>query len=466
MTKNICGCCDDNIETKKILLKKINAERIHDDDRIIYIGIVFHICFENYDKSNIKNDIDYTIAMLNKDYNKQCDNFDSGSGIYTDPILKQTYDQYVSLAAICNIQFYKFDIKYSPIPIQTSKDITVLDLNIKGKSQSIESDRYLNLWIVDLRNGTLGYSQFPWEKNKDTDGIVISKDTFGSKPLQPKYNLNKTMTHEIGHWLGLYHIFQKTFSYEGGNINYKDGSIEEEIQEFKGDCISDTPPQALPTYGNPFMKPDSWPSSKANDEQNEYKHMFMNFMDYCDDIALFMFTHDQKIKMRQMIYLYRPNILINNPLSNYKDIIQSEPSTNPKKEFSLCCSKKNIKLLGNKLFRFNAKIVNSKCCRGKKCLRTKKNGCGEFVLNLSVKNALLSVYVRANNPYTHIWVKPVKCDFWYVADIAQNEHFKHYTITLPEPFGMNANDKYFVRFGTESYSSKCSYFEEIGIIYS
>ncbi len=78
----------------------------------------------------------------------------------------------------------------------------------------------------------------------------------------PEFSLNKTLTHEVGHWLGLYHTFQETFDYVGGNIDYADGNAAEEIEEKTGDCVTDTPPQAAPTYGNPLTTPNVWPSSK------------------------------------------------------------------------------------------------------------------------------------------------------------------------------------------------------------
>ncbi len=80
----------------------------------------------------------------------------------------------------------------------------------------------------------------------------------------------RTATHEIGHWLGLYHIFGA------------DGNCEE------GDGIDDTPPQFSQYQGKP-IHPQS--SCGSND-------MFMNFMDYVDDDAMHMFTKGQRDKMR------------------------------------------------------------------------------------------------------------------------------------------------------------------------
>ena len=462
MPKKICGCKDDNIETKKILLRKLNAEKIHDNDEIIYIGIVFHICFKKYIIADVEADVDYTIDMLNKDYNKQCDNFNLGENIYTDIIFKQTYESYVSLADSCNIHFYKVDIKYNPIDSQSSKKIPVLDTNIKQASPPIKPNRYLNLWIVDLNNGILGYSQFPWEKSSTTDGVVISTNTFGLRPLYNKYNLNKTMTHEIGHWFGLYHTFQETFAHKHDNRYLVDCTPNEKIQEIKGDCISDIPPQAVPTYGNPFKNPNIWPSSKLVDGTIEYKHMFMNFMDYCDDIVLFMFTHDQKIKMRQMIYIYRPDILTNDPKNiiteNYMNDIYYFDALNSSTWIG------SIKLMNNYLLQVNAKITFDNSHSGNKCLRTKKTGRAELQINLTgITNAILSVYIQTENPHTFIWARPPGIKFWYSTQIAPNNCYKYYTLTLPGPFNSINKNHYTIRFGTNGSSNKFSYFDDVAI---
>lgn len=309
MGKRSCGCKNDNISRKRSLLKKLQKSRVTDNGQTIHIGIVFHICFKNYNKVDIELDVQHTIDLLNKDFNKQGSNFDIGQDKYMDKSLQEIYNQYISLAGIGNIQFYLRDVIYKPIDSQSSENLSVLDKNIKQISPPIHPELYLNLWVVDFTGGLLGYAQFPWEDLPETDGVVIAKGTFGRNPSYSDFNLNKTATHEIGHWFGLYHTFQDTFQYEGGNIDYQNGTPEEEIQESKGDCVADTPPQGEPTYGNPFNNPNSWPESRPIDENKSHKHMFMNFMDYSDDIALFMFTQDQIIKVRQMIHIYRPNIL-------------------------------------------------------------------------------------------------------------------------------------------------------------
>lgn len=93
--------------------------------------------------------------------------------------------------------------------------------------------KVLNLYSVDFSNGLLGYSSFPWDAQRYlyNDGVVFQ---YSSVPGggETGYDLGKTLTHEVGHWLGLYHVFQ------GGCSG-------------QGDYVSDTPPQSTATSGCP-----------------------------------------------------------------------------------------------------------------------------------------------------------------------------------------------------------------------
>ncbi|XWV24594.1 ulilysin [Tupanvirus deep ocean] len=472
MPERICGCRDDTLETKKSILRNFNAARVSDDGKTIYIGVVFHICFQNYVTADVEADVVHSIDLLNKDFNKQCSNFNIGSNVYTDPSLKQTYESYVSLADECNIQFYKVDTKYKPLSSQNSSNISVLDNNIKRASPAIEPNKYLNVWVADFSNGLLGYAQFPWDNAPSTDGVVIAKGTFGRKPSYGEFNLNKTLTHEVGHWLGLYHTFQETFAYEGGNIDYQDGTPAEEIQEVKGDCVADTPPQGSPTYGNPFATPKTWPSSRPIDESKAYRHMFMNFMDYSDDIALFMFTKDQKTKIRQMIRIYRPDILTNNPTNPTPDPTPDPiptPTIFTSAVYNFEVSNPSgwagpLKFLNNNSTGTNVQITTVNAYGGTRCLRARNSGRAELKVNLTgVTNVNLSLFIRAENYYTYVWVKPPGSTNWYSARIPSSYYYRQYTFSLPGPFNSVGNDHYTIRFGTEGSSSLYSYFDNVTV---
>jgi hypothetical protein len=312
-------------ERNERLMKIINADTIIDDGRLFNIKVIVHICYHDVITSDINEDVDEMIATLNRDYNNKASNFNNyGKGYTGKNGDMQKYKEYIDLAGSANIHFSlnkivckKLDLtKYSFIEKEMYNDgsTEIADKIIKtGLSPSIDSDKNLNIWIVDgLGGGLLGYSSFPWDYSDETkmlDGVVINKNVFGKHPKTPEYNLNKTITHEVGHWFGLFHVFQDTLidNVHRGEyaFNYKGGKLTKE--ETEGDCIEDTPYQSCATYGDPFSDDTLWKCSKYKNKKSW--HMFMNFMDYVDDKSMFMFTKDQVKKLRLMTLAERPNII-------------------------------------------------------------------------------------------------------------------------------------------------------------
>lgn len=134
------------------------------------------------------------------------------------------------------------------------------------------SDRYLNLWVCQLGGGLLGYAQFPGGPPA-TDGVVILHSAFGTNgTAKAPFNLGRTATHEIGHWLNLFHIWGDRLDCKGT------------------DDVDDTPPAQAPNYGKP-----AFPHVSCNNGPNG--DMFMDYMDYVDDDSMFMFTPGQVARM-------------------------------------------------------------------------------------------------------------------------------------------------------------------------
>ena len=332
--KNIrkCGLKHNNDEASKSkriihnekISKLINT--ITDDNKTLNIKIIVHICFHNKETNSILEDVAEMIVSLNRDFNNKATNFNNyGKGFNTqNKELKTLYEKYISLASSANINFILDRIIYKKFNItkytRTQRlmynygDINTINKLIKiTHSPSIDSDRFLNIWIVEnLGDGLLGYATFPWEYNNTTkiiDGVVINRGVFGKNASMTDYNLNKTITHEVGHWFGLFHVFQSTLNYDPHKsdfaFNYNGGALTE--AETTGDCIEDTPPQNMATYGNPFNDPSLWTFTEYKNTKSW--HMFMNFMDYVDDKSMFMFTKDQCKKLRLMILLERPKMV-------------------------------------------------------------------------------------------------------------------------------------------------------------
>lgn len=141
-----------------------------------------------------------------------------------------------------------------------------------GGADPWPADKYLNIWVCDLGGGLLGYAQFPGGP-PETDGVVILNTAFGTVgTATAPFNLGRTATHEIGHWLNLIHIWGDRLDCRGT------------------DDVDDTPPAMSPNYGKPVF-----PHVSCNNGPNG--DMFMNYMDYVDDDTMVMFTAGQVSRM-------------------------------------------------------------------------------------------------------------------------------------------------------------------------
>ncbi len=177
------------------------------------------------------------------------------------------------------------------VRVKGSKTSWTANDNYLLKAQSYwPAEQYLNVWVTYLTD-YLGYTQFPVsplagleEASNDrlTDGIVIDYLEFGSIDdgnfnLNSKYNKGRTLTHEMGHFFGLRHIW--------GDVGGCVGS----------DYVADTPLQSNSTGGCPVHPQTSCLQTK----------MFQNYLDYTDDTCMNLFTQGQVNRML--------TILLNSP---------------------------------------------------------------------------------------------------------------------------------------------------------
>lgn len=142
----------------------------------------------------------------------------------------------------------------------------------RGGSDAVDPSYYLNMWVCNLGQGLLGYAQFPGG-NPATDGVVCLYSAFGSRAKATgtyvnAYDLGRTTTHEVGHWLNLRHIWGDATC---GN-----------------DQVGDTPTAHGANYG--------CPGTIAGCVSGE-REMTMNYMDYTDDVCMYMFTTGQKARV-------------------------------------------------------------------------------------------------------------------------------------------------------------------------
>jgi len=242
------------------------------------IPVVVHILYNNNasDPTNISDaKIFSQINILNQDYRRQNADWTGTPGVWQ------------SLVADCEVRFCLASLDAGGNPttgiVRRYTDSTNFSLdgspkhNNTGGSNAWPTDKYLNLWITPrIRHGItelLGYATFPWQNMGAEDGLVIRYLAFGSlAPVSATYNLGRTATHEVGHWLGLKHIWG------------------DEAACAADDDVGDTPLQADLHYGCP-----AFPNTDACSNGNGV--MFMNYMDYTDDRCMFMFTAGQKTRM-------------------------------------------------------------------------------------------------------------------------------------------------------------------------
>jgi len=173
--------------------------------------------------------------------------------------------------------------------------IGAIDGNVKPDTYW-DPNKYMNIWTVNygLQSNLLGYAQFPSTNAvpgnpanagfANTDGVVIGYEYFGSKDIYPQgsydsndtYIYGRTATHEVGHFLGLIHIW-------GDN-----GSCSVNATDSNKDYCPDTPAASIEHYS--CQTANSCLSSPGND-------MIENYMDYTNDACMNIFTQDQKERM-------------------------------------------------------------------------------------------------------------------------------------------------------------------------
>jgi hypothetical protein len=144
----------------------------------------------------------------------------------------------------------------------------------KGGANPRNPRKYLNIWVCTLGGGLLGYAQFPGGPSA-TDGVVVLNSAFGTTgSSQAPFNLGRTTTHEVGHYLNLHHIW--------GDVGVSCGDT---------DYVDDTPNQEGPNYNKP-----KYPTVSCHN--GPHGDMFMNYMDYVDDDTMVMFTTQQSVRMQ------------------------------------------------------------------------------------------------------------------------------------------------------------------------
>lgn len=248
------------------------------------IPVVFHI-IHMYGEENISKDrVLEQIDILNKDFRHLNDDKDNIRAVFADR------------AADCEVEFAlaTIDPDGNCTDGITRTYSTMTDVPADGDAalKSVirwDTRKYLNIWVV--RNlakdggGVLGYATLPYSKQEATDGVVMLAEEIGYQLTgRSTGGYGRTLTHEVGHYLGLLHTFQ------GGCGNSCSTS---------GDRVCDTPPVSEANRGCPTTA-----NTCSNDNPDE-PDMIENYMDYTRGNCQVAYTEGQKSVITYALNNYR-----------------------------------------------------------------------------------------------------------------------------------------------------------------
>lgn len=247
-----------------------NQEYINQQKSVVTIPVVVHIVYNTTAQNIADSRVTEQIDVLNRDY----------AGLNTHSM----YSFASTLKTNTELQFCL--AKRKPDGTATTgierRQTTVTSFSTndyvkyysKGGLDAWDPTKYMNIWVCNLGSSLCGYAQFPTSGVNATFGVVIMYQFFGVTGATAPYNLGGTTTHEIGHCFNLYHIW-------GDDGTACTGT----------DYCADVPNQAGPNYGVPAFPHVTCSNGTLGD-------MYMDFMDYTDDVAYANFTPNQKTRIQ------------------------------------------------------------------------------------------------------------------------------------------------------------------------
>ena len=220
----------------------------------VVVNVLYRTTAENISLAQIQSQID----VLNKDFNATNSDFNQVPSLFS------------GVKANVGISFV-LEAVYRKATTKTSWGTNdAMKITSQGGIAPTSPTTKMNLWACTIGGGILGYAQFPGGSSS-TDGVVIDSKYLGNTgtAVYP-FNLGRTATHEVGHWMNLRHIW--------GDATC--GS----------DLVSDTPTHNAANSGVPAYPHYSTCSGTPVE-------MTMNYMDYTDDRGMYMFSNGQKSRM-------------------------------------------------------------------------------------------------------------------------------------------------------------------------
>ncbi len=247
---------------------------------ILTIPVIVHVVYRTSTENISDAQINSQIAVLNEDFRRQ--NADRSD----------TPADFRPVAADSEIEFCLTQVIRKSTTRTSFGTNDAVKSSSSGGSDAVTPTRALNVWICVIGNNILGYAQFPGGPAA-TDGVVLDHRYVGTTgTATAPFNLGRTATHEVGHWLNLRHI-------------WGDGGCSVD------DFVNDTPSAGGPNYTGGaciYPGPNSCRPRGKNAEQ-DFPDMFQNYMDYSDDGCMNLFTIGQKDRMWAAVSAARPELV-------------------------------------------------------------------------------------------------------------------------------------------------------------
>jgi hypothetical protein len=273
--------------------QKQNKQNLRTGAALITIPVVVHVVYKTTAQNISDAQIQSQLASLNEDYNKL--NADTANiPAAFKPLLGNAQIQF-TLAKRDPNGDPTTGITRTATTVNRFSDDDAIKYTSQGGHDIWNRDKYLNIWVGNLGNALLGYAQFPGSGPVNADGVVIGYTCFGrTGTAAAPFHKGRTATHEVGHWLGLYHIWG------------------DEPACAQDDDVADTPLQKDANFDCP-----TYPLLTGGGEScsGTTGALFMNYMDYVDDACMNMFTTGQRNRMQSALNVSRPALATSDGLT-------------------------------------------------------------------------------------------------------------------------------------------------------